>query len=438
MESITKLTSQLLGIGPLCDYCLGRQFARLGYDMPNKERGRALKIVLFLEYSMQNNIEAIKLLAERGGLEEAVEYLKKNGILVERQPCWLCGGVLSESRFTTLAEKIAEQLKQYEFGSFVIGASVPATMRENEDRLRSQLGIVTGEDLKKDITREVGKLVSKLTGKEISYGAYDITIIVDIFDETFRIIPSPLFIKGRYLKHSRQLPQSPWHCRMCWGRGCEACNYTGRKYPTSVAELIGERAKEIFQSDGYKFHAAGREDVDALVEGEGRPFVLELKRPRMRFVPLKQVEAEINKKANGLIEVVFDSLASRKEVRLLKLTSPSTSKTYVVKTVYDVDLDPSKIEKLEETFKNIVIEQRTPTRVLRRRSDKVRRKVVYWVEARLMDSRVAVFKICCQGGLYVKELITGDQGRTRPSFAEVLQATPSRLELTVVKVETVP
>ena len=33
---------------PLCDHCLGRLFARVGYALENYERGRALKDVIFL------------------------------------------------------------------------------------------------------------------------------------------------------------------------------------------------------------------------------------------------------------------------------------------------------------------------------------------------------------------------------------------------------
>jgi tRNA pseudouridine synthase 10 len=34
---------------PLCDNCLGRQFALLGYSIENKDRGKALKLSLTLQ-----------------------------------------------------------------------------------------------------------------------------------------------------------------------------------------------------------------------------------------------------------------------------------------------------------------------------------------------------------------------------------------------------
>jgi tRNA pseudouridine synthase 10 len=40
-------------------------------------------------------------------------------------------------------------------------------------------------------------------------------------------------------------------------------------------------------------------------------------------------------------------------------------------------------------------------------------------------------KIRCQGGLYVKELVTGDEGRTVPSVSEILdnKARPMKLDV---------
>ncbi|OYT67735.1 MAG: hypothetical protein B6U65_02330 [Candidatus Wolframiiraptor sp. EX4484-121] len=91
---------------------------------------------------------------------------------------------------------------------------------------------------------------------------------------------------------------------------------------------------------------------------------------------------------------------------------------------------------VEERFRDIVIEQRTPRRVLRRRADKVRQKRLYYVEAEKLDERLVKFRIKAQGGLYVKELIDGDEGRTKPNIAEFLGRKPLRIDLSVIEVET--
>ena len=40
---------EMLSKHPLCDHCLGRQFALLGYNMENNVRGKALKVSLTMQ-----------------------------------------------------------------------------------------------------------------------------------------------------------------------------------------------------------------------------------------------------------------------------------------------------------------------------------------------------------------------------------------------------
>ena len=43
-------------------------------------------------------------------------------------------------------------------------------------------------------------------------------------------------------------------------------------------------------------------------------------------------------------------------------------------------------------------------------------------------------RIRCQGGLYIKELVTGDMGRTKPSVSEILKVKAVPLKLDVLDV----
>ena len=51
-----------------------------------------------------------------------------------------------------------------------------------------------------------------------------------------------------------------------------------------------------------------------------------------------------------------------------------------------------------------------------------------------MDKNKIKFHVRTQGGLYIKELVSGDEGRTSPSFAEILGADAKCVELDVVAV----
>ena len=83
---------------------------------------------------------------------------------------------------------------------------------------------------------------------------------------------------------------------------------------------------------------------------------------------------------------------------------------------------------------NVVIHQQTPLRVLHRRADLIREKYIYETQIKRLAPNRAEMKIRCQGGLYIKELISGDEGRTDPSVATIINVEAKPLELDVLKV----
>ncbi|MEM0275466.1 MAG: tRNA pseudouridine(54/55) synthase Pus10, partial [Nitrososphaerota archaeon] len=54
-----------------------------------------------------------------------------------------------------------------------------------------------------------------------------------------------------------------------------------------------------------------------------------------------------------------------------------------------------------------------------------------------LSEKIVKFKIKAQGGLYVKELIDGDNGRTKPNIAEAINNKPLKIQLAVIEVENV-
>jgi len=438
---IVELAYKILSKYSLCDYCLGRQFATLGYGINNMERGKALKTIILMnahrlmKENVEEGLERLRVLST-SGFTPATKLLENLGYdKPDQKQCFICEGYLDRVRFRDISLKAIHELSEYEFNNFLVGVRIPTHIREREDIVRSEYMITTGEDIKEDITREISRFIQKELGKTIEYKTPEIVIIVDVFSEIYEIQVNPLFIYGRYRKLRKDIPQTPWYCRECWGRGCVKCNYTGREYPESISELIGNPAVEIFEAIDFKFHGAGREDVDAIVLGSGRPFVLELKHPRKRFIDLKILEEKINHEAAGKIEVSELRYSSRKELRLLKTSSPIVSKTYEAIVEFEKDVDDEALSKIISGMNNIVIEQWTPTRVLKRRVDKLRKKKLYNIKAEKVDSRTVKFTIKAQGGLYVKELIDGDGGRTKPSIMELLENKPVKIQLAILEVE---
>jgi len=81
------------------------------------------------------------------------------------------------------------------------------------------------------------------------------------------------------------------------------------------------------------------------------------------------------------------------------------------------------------------LKQQTPQRVIHRRADKVRTKTVHEVKTRLIAANKFEFIVLADGGTYIKELISGDDGRTIPSVSSILNSKATCVELDVLKVE---
>jgi tRNA pseudouridine synthase 10 len=89
---------------------------------------------------------------------------------------------------------------------------------------------------------------------------------------------------------------------------------------------------------------------------------------------------------------------------------------------------------LEEKLTTVMIMQKTPLRVLHRRANLTREKYIYEVKVNKLSPKKAEMKVRCQGGLYVKELVTGDEGRTTPSVSEILKNKAKPIKLDVLNV----
>jgi len=439
MEILRK-AKKILDKYPICDYCLGRQFALLGYGIENRVRGYAIKLLLAMEThrkALTGNKRAInflKKLAFNGNLEMAYYLLGKlTNKKLERKEfiCYLCNN--NFQKIEQLAEKASERMSKYEYSTFLVGIFLPTGVEEREDEFKAEFGIIHGESLKNHFSREIGKKITEKTGKKADLKKPDIVVLINPFKNVVRLQVNPLYIYGRYRKLVRNLPQSMWVCTKCMGKGCEVCNWTGKKYPESVAELISAPVLEMTDGERTAFHAAGREDVDARMLGTGRPFVVEVKKPRKRFIDLWKLENAINNHANGKIEVLGLTFASREDVERVK-RGEKTEKTYRVIVELERKVSDEDLKTLESTLTNCRVSQQTPIRVLHRRADKTREKYIYETKVNKLTPKMIELRIRCEGGLYIKELVTGDMGRTKPSVSEILKVKAVPLELDVLNV----
>ncbi len=125
--------------------------------------------------------------------------------------------------------------------------------------------------------------------------------------------------------------------------------------------------------------------------------------------------------------------ADKRVVRSLK-KGESTQKEYRVLILFENEITNRELRKVENALKNVMIKQQTPLRVVHRRANITREKYIYEVDVKKLSPKKAQMKIRCQGGLYVKELVTGDEGRTIPSVSAILENKAKPLKLDVLKV----
>jgi tRNA pseudouridine synthase 10 len=81
------------------------------------------------------------------------------------------------------------------------------------------------------------------------------------------------------------------------------------------------------------------------------------------------------------------------------------------------------------------INQLTPSRVAHRRAEMVREKHIYNCKVESIENTVAILSLETESGTYIKELVTGDDGRTKPSISEIIGSPCSVVELDVIAIK---
>ena len=306
---------------------------------------------------------------------------------------------------------------------------------------------------------------------------------------------NPAFVYGRYRKLDRDIPQTEWPCRDCGGEGiqlgddgeapCEHCGGSGYMYETSVEQVVRPHVVASMEGRAGTFHGAGREDVDARMLGTGRPFVLEVEGPRTRDPDPAVLEGEINEAADGAVEVEGLRLATYEMVERVK--EHDASKRYRAAVRFGEPVSQAALDDALAALDGATIEQYTPQRVDHRRANLTRERTVYSIDGHLgvdeamvgsgkvatltddvnavaasdgepdgtsngklggepvgtsndepddepEEASTATITIHGEGGLYVKELISGDDGRTEPSVAGLLGSDAEVVALDVLEV----
>lgn len=385
--------------GQICKHCLGRKLSHSIEGMDNLDRG---------------------------------EKIFKELDIKESESCEICGNIfnkIDEGLFKKVYDKI--DFLNIEFDTFLVGSRIDKEIQNKDDELSEKFDLDV-EPIKKELNRIIGREIENTLDKEVQFDKQDIVINIDLRkNPKVRIQINPLFIEGKYNKLIRGIPQTKWPCGKCKGKGCEDCNFTGKQYDESVEELISKHILEATNGWQAKFHGAGREDIDVLMLGSGRPFVLEIKEPKIRKIDLASLEEKINKINEGKTSYHNLKFCQRDRKAEIKVSSSDNYKIYKALVKCSQKYDKDKLVDLNSLDE---IHQQTPLRVVHRRADKVRIKHVHDVSCDVIDDTTFEMTVKTEGGLYIKELISGDSNRTKPNVGEILGVESICEQLDVVEV----
>jgi len=297
--------------------------------------------------------------------------------------------------------RILKKLKKFEFNTFLIG-------------------IISGEEknnqVEKPFKKSLGKILEEKLGKKVDFKDPDILILIDLKNKKINYQIKPLYIFGRYQKVVSGIPQTKWK---------------RKKFKTSVQEEIGNPLLKITLGKNHSFHGCGREDIDVITSGNGRPFVIEIIDPKIRTFDFKKAQEEINKNSK-LVKVKNLSPTNKEKIKEIKLAIPD--KIYQAEVELERKVSKEELENACKLLSNITINQQTPTRVLKRRSNLLRKKKVYYFKIKKYDPKNPILEIKAESGTYIKELVSGDNNRTNPSFSLILNTKAKVVKLVVKRI----
>ena len=308
MEEIPRAPSpaghkHLVRIGT-CDPCMGRLGGKKRFEQTITESGVEI----------------------RASVVRRDSHLEKARI--EIPLCPFCENLYEEANL--LADIIYDAIQPYQANRLQLGARIPKDQIEAEEDIRKRLGAGGSDALKSGLVTEIARnLNDRLEGKKLVSDKPQILALIDVLTLTVELDIRAHYLYGRYQKLERGIPQTRWPCRACKGRGCEKCDNTGLQYKKSVQDLIGNPLLSHFEATEHAFHGMGREDIDVRCMGQGRPFVIEMKEPKIRTVDLKAAQKLINDAAEG--SIIITSLRDSNRSEVVRVNDTPAEKSYTIR-----------------------------------------------------------------------------------------------------------
>lgn len=327
--------------------------------------------------------------------------------------CYICRGLMDS--LNSIADRIMDAVRDYEFRTFLIGATLPTQIYEREDAIRARLKIRGRESAKSQLTRELGMRLARLAGKKVEYMKPDVTINLTIDRENnvdVAVKSRPLALAGRYVKKSRGLPQKQDKCPGCEGKGCDSCNYSGLSGHGSVEGVITKGLVEMTGGQAPKFSWIGSEDQSSLVLGGGRPFYARISNPKKRKLKKSMIK-DVGIQAT--LSVIDDEPELQPRFRVKTKIHARCEKALTGQDMKRLDA----LAGTEVSFEN---------------RSKMATKRIHSAWARRIGGSQFALTIVADGGLMIKQFVGGEE-YMKPNISEILGAKCECVTFDILGVE---
>jgi tRNA pseudouridine synthase 10 len=319
----------------------------------------------------------------------------------EDDRCDICCGLMKrlDLIIKIMKEKIVDV---YEFDTFLIGTTIPADVYEREDQIRARLKIRGKENIKNQFCSELRRKFELITKKKVDYLLPDVMISVIVGEERHVDIVAkarPLTLAGRYIKKQRGLPQKQSKCTQCIGKGCVFCNNSCLSGSESVEGIIGYRLLCLTKSNAARFSWVGSEDRNSLVSGNGRPFFVTLSNPKVRMLK------------NSLS---IDTPEITATIEAKPICIPQSPIRFITTTKIIVEsantIDENKLKDLN-LLNNATIKFQNKKKTII--------KKIYSIKTRMIKHNRFLLTLLADGGLAIKNFVSGQQ-YTSPNVSAIV------------------
>ncbi|OII77635.1 hypothetical protein cand_014510 [Cryptosporidium andersoni] len=262
----------------------------------------------------------------------------------------------------------------------------------------------------------------------------------------------PIYISGRYKKLSRRISQSIWHYNSSnnVNDSQNDDNLYGPPFPikTSIEDILNYSLNKLISYKKCTFSASGREDVDVRMLGVsngGRPFALEISgisskhhlfysnivnpsindNIQLRSEFISELISNVKLSSGGHVSISQVSFSNAGLIKKMNIQVSEKLKAYSCICYTTYNLSPQNYEKLRNQFflytLPISIKQRTPIRVLHRRKNTDRIRNIFNINIKEINENSFKLDLITEAGMYIKEFVHGDFGRTVPNLGDIIQ-----------------